>query len=75
MNLFRRPVVNAHLPPRIVRAGVAFVALSIGLACSLLFRLFFGSGTFLLFFGAVAVIGHIAVYALALSVFSFPSFF
>ena len=84
MKLFRRPLVTAHHPPRILRAGVAFVALSIGLACSLLFRLFFGSGTFLLFFGAVAVIaaysglrfGLVSVFVslILLNYFDFPPF-
>src|SRR5262245_29297198 len=55
MDVFLRPVVASQRPPLAWRAGVALVALGVALTLSLLFRLFFGSGTFLLFFGAVAI--------------------
>src|SRR5262245_13222028 len=55
MDVFLRPVVASQRPALILRAGVALVTLVVALALSLLFRLFFGSGTFLLLLAAVAI--------------------
>jgi hypothetical protein len=56
MDRFLQPVVVSQRPPLILRAGVAVVTLAVALGLSLLFRFFFGTGTFLLSFGAVAII-------------------
>lgn len=83
MNLFR-PNGAAYRAPLARRAAVALVIIGLALSLSLLFRFLFGSGTFLLFFGAVALIaaysglriglaGVVAALVL-LRAFAFPPF-
>jgi PAS domain S-box-containing protein len=67
MDVFSRPLVALHRPALIVRVGVALVSLVVALGLSLLFRLYFGSGTFLLFFGAVAIIAAYSGLPIALA--------
>jgi len=84
MDTSLRPAVAAQRPSLTRRAGVAFVTLGVALVLSLLFRLFFGSGTFLMFFGAVAIIaaygglriGLVSVFVslVLLNYFDFPPF-
>src|SRR5690349_21403016 len=84
MNQFSRPLLASRRPSLARRAATALATLAVALGLSLLFRLFFGSGTFLLFFGAVAIIaaysglriGLVSVFvSLALlNAFAFPPF-
>jgi K+-sensing histidine kinase KdpD len=84
MNTFWRPVIDAQRPPLVLRVGLALAALGVALGLSLLFRLFFGTGTFLLFFGTVAIIAaysglriglvSVVISLVLLNYFSFPPF-
>lgn len=83
MNLFR-PNAASYRAPLARRAAVALLIIGLALSLSLLFRFLFGSGTFLLFFGAVALIaaysglriGLVGVVAalVLLRAFAFPPF-
>src|SRR5215213_498329 len=84
MDRLLRPLVASHQPPLARRAGAALVMHAVALGLSLVFRLFFGSGTFLFFFGAVAIIaaysglrmGLVSVFVslVLLNAFAFPPF-
>lgn len=84
MDTFLGSLVASRRPSLARRAGVALVTLVMALGLSLLFRLLFGTGTFLLFFGAVAIIaahsglriGLLSVFVslVLLNAFDFPPF-
>src|SRR5690349_9684534 len=84
MDTFLGSLIASQRPSLARRASVALVTLVMALGLSLLFRLLFGSGTFLLFFGAVAIIaaysglriGLLSVFVslVLLNAFDFPPF-